>query len=166
MLWIEVRSIKIKKEKSNMKTLAIATVLALSATTASALEVGVTGTRDYAGTDRNFGGITVGESFGKFTATLGAERSTVGEVDQNRFSLVGGYDLFKVGPVTVAPRLGVAYLDNQSGEDGYAATVGVGATVPVTKQVSLGLAVDRQYGQDRVESFDGNRATVSVKYRF
>jgi len=147
-------------------TIAAATVLALAATSVSAVEVGVTGTRDYSGDNRNFGGITIGQSFGKLNATLGAERSSVGDNDQNRFSLVGSYDLVKLGPITVSPRLGVAYLDNQTGSDGYAATAGIGASVPVTKQVSLGVAVDRQYGQDRVESFDGNRVSVGFKYRF
>jgi len=151
-----------------MKKLAIATatVLAMIATSVSALEVGVTGTRDYSGSDRNFGGITVGENFGRFGVTLGAERSTVGDNDQNRFSLVSGYDVVNFGPVVVTPRLGVAYLDNQTSSDGYAATVGVEASTLITKQVRASLAVDRQYGQDRVNQFDGNRVTVGLKYRF
>lgn len=149
-----------------MRKFAIASVLALAAVSASALEVGVTGTRDYSGDNRNFGGVTIGQSYGKLSATVGAERSTVGNNDQNRFSLVGGYDVAKVGPVTITPRLGVAYLDNQVGDNGYALTVGAGVSVPVAKKVSLGLAVDRQYGQDRVQSFDGNRVTVSAKYSF
>lgn len=149
-----------------MKKIVLASALALAATAASALELGVTATRDYSGSDRNFGGVTIGQNYGKLSATVGAERSSVGGNDQNRFSLVGGYDLAKVGPVTVTPRLGVAYLDNQTGQDGYAMTVGIGASVPVTKQVSVGLAVDRQYGQDRVNQFDGNRVTAAVKYRF
>lgn len=149
-----------------MKKLAIATALAMAVTTASALEIGVTETRDYSGADRNFGGVTIGQSFGKNTITLGGERSNVGDNDQNRYSLVGGHDLVKMGPVTLGPRAGVVYLNNQIGENGYAITAGVSATMPVTKQVSFGLAVDRQYGQDRVEQFDGNRVTVSAKYRF
>jgi opacity protein-like surface antigen len=149
-----------------MKKIVLASVLALAATAASALELGITATRDYSGDNRNFGGVTLGQSYGKLNATIGAERSSVGGNDQNRFSLVGGYDLAKFGPVTVTPRAGVAYLDNQTGQDGYAMTVGLGASVPVTKQVSFGLAVDRQYGQDRVQQFDGNRVTAAVKYRF
>ena len=149
-----------------MKKFAFASILALAAFSASAVEVGVTATRDYSGDNRNFGGITIGQSYGKLNATLGAERSTVGGNDQNRYSLVGGYDVAKLGPVTVTPRLGVAYLDNQTGSDGYAMTVGIGASVPVTKQISVGLAVDRQYGQDRVQQFDGNRITVGAKYAF
>lgn len=150
-----------------MKKIVLASALALAAVSASALEVGVTATRDYSGADnRNFGGVTIGQSYGKLNATAGIERSSVGNNDQNRFSLVGGYDVAKIGVVTVTPRLGVAYLNNQVGENGYAMTVGVGATVPVTKQVSVGLAVDRQYGQDRVQQFDGNRVTAGVKYAF
>ena len=149
-----------------MKKIVLATALVLAAGAASALELGVTATRDYSGDNRNFGGITLGHNYGALGLTAGAERSSVGGNDQNRFSLVAGYDVAKLGPVTVTPRLGVAYLDNQTGQDGYAATVGLGATVPVNKKVSVGLAVDRQYGQDRVNQFDGNRVTAAVKYRF
>ncbi len=149
-----------------MKKIVLATALVLAATAASAVEVGVTATRDYSGDNRNFGGITLGQKYGAVGVTAGFERTTVGGNDQNRWSLVGGYDVAKLGPVTVTPRLGVAYLDNQTGSNGYAATVGLGASVPVTKQVSVGLAVDRQYGQDRVDQFDGNRVTAAVKYSF
>jgi hypothetical protein len=38
--------------------------------------------------------------------------------------------------------------------------------MPVTKQVSLGVDVARQYGQDRVSQSDGNRVTAGLKYRF
>ena len=149
-----------------MKKAILATVIALAAGTAMAVEVGVTATRDYSGDNRNFGGVTIGQSYGKLNATLGLERSDVGGNDQNRFSLVGGYDVAKLGQITVTPRVGVAYLDNQTGADGYAMTVGVGASVPVTKQVKLGVSVDRQYGQDRVQQFDGNRVTVGATYKF
>ena len=149
-----------------MKKIVLATAFALAAGAASAVELGVTATRDYSGDNRNFGGVTLGQKFGAAGVTAGFERSTVGGNDQNRWSVVGSYDIAKLGPVVVAPRLGVAYLDNQKSENGYAMTVGLGATVPVTKQVSVGLAVDRQYGQDRVDQFDGNRVTAAVKYSF
>ena len=150
-----------------MKKIAIASIIALAATAASALEVGVVGTRDYSGAEnRNGAGVTVGQSYGKVGVTAGFERFTKGTNDQDRYSLVAGYDVAKIGPVTVTPKVGVAYLNNQVGENGYAMTVGVGASVPVTKQVSVGLDVARQYGQDRVQAFDGNRVTVGLKYKF
>ena len=150
-----------------MKKIAIASLIALAATAASALEVGVTATRDYSGEpNRNGAGLTVGQKFGAVGVTAGFERFTKGTNDQDRYSLVAGYDVAKVGPVTVTPKVGVAYLNNQVGENGYAMTVGVGASMPVTKQVSVGLDVARQYGQERVQAFDGNRVTVGVKYAF
>jgi hypothetical protein len=150
-----------------MKKIAIASIIALAATAASALEVGVTGTRDYSGTEsRNGAGLTVGHNYGKVGVTAGFERFTSGANDQDRYSLVAGYNVAKIGPVTVTPNVGVAYLNNQVGENGYAMTVGVGASLPVTKQVSLTADVARQYGQDRVNQFDGNRVTVGLKYRF
>ena len=138
----------------------------LAVGTAQAVEVGITGTRDYSGTDRNGAGITIGQKVGAVGITGGFERFTAGNNDQDRYSLVVGYDAAKVGPVTVTPKTGAAYLNNQTTADGYALTVGVGASVPVTKEVSVGLDYARQYGQDRVSQFDGNRLTASVKYAF
>ena len=138
----------------------------LAVGTAQAVEVGLTGTRDYSGNpDRTGYGVTVGQKMGAVGITAGFERFTHGD-RQDRYSLVAGYDVAKFGPVTVTPKVGVAYLNNTTAVDGYAMTVGVGASVPVTKQVSVGLDYARQYGQDRVSQFDGNRVTAAVKYAF
>jgi len=149
-----------------MKKIAIASLIALAATAASALEVGITQSREYAGVDRNGTGITLGEKFGKVGLTAGFERFTAGTNDQDRLSLVAGYDVAKVGVFTITPKIGVAHLNNQRGADGYAMTVGVGTSVPLNKKVSLTADVARQYGQDRVQSFDGDRVTVGLKYSF
>ena len=149
-----------------MRKFAIATALALVAMSASALEIGVTGTRDYTGDNRNSGGITIGQSYGKVGVTAGFERFTSGANDQDRYSVVAGYDVAKFGPVTVTPKVGVAYLDNQTGSNGYTMTIGAGASMPVAKKVTVGLDVARQYGQDRVNQYDGNRVTVSARYAF
>jgi opacity protein-like surface antigen len=150
-----------------MKKIAIASLIALAATAASALEIGTTVTRDYSGAEnRNGGGITLGQQFGKVSVTGGFERFTKGANDQNRYSVVAGYDMVKLGHVTITPKVGAAYLNNQVGADGYAMTVGAGASMPITKTVSVGLDVARQYGQDRVKSSDGNTVTVGVKYAF
>lgn len=150
-----------------MKKFAIASLIALAATAASALEVGVTTTTDYSAADKRAGyGFTVGQSFGKFSASTGFERFQKGENDQDRLSVVGGYDVAKLGSVTITPKLGVAYLKNQTTESGYALTVGVGASLPVTKSVSLTVDAARQYGQERVQAFDGNRVTAGLKYTF
>ena len=74
--------------------------------------------------------------------------------------------MFAAGPVGVTGRVGVAYLDNKTGADGYTATVGVGASMPITKQLSAGVSVDHQFGQNRVSQFNGNIVTAGVKVGF
>jgi opacity protein-like surface antigen len=149
-----------------MKKFAIASLIVLAATAASALEVGVTAAQDYSGADREAFGVTVGQKYGQVGATLGFDRATGGTNNQDRFSLTGSYDVTKIGSATLAVKVGGAYLDNQASVDGYALTVGAGVSLPVTKSVSATLDLTHQIGQDRVSQFDGNRVTAGLKYSF
>lgn len=149
-----------------MKKIVIASIIALSALAASAVEVGINTTRDFSGNGRNSVGLTVGQQYGKFGVTAGFERFNSDATEQDRYSVVGSYDVAKFGPVTVAGKVGGAYLHNQVGENGYALTVGVGASVPVTKDVAFTADYTRQVGQQRVGQYDGNRITAGLKYAF
>ena len=146
-----------------MKKIVLASLIALSATAASALEIGVTGGRDF-GSDRNAAGITVGEKFGPFSATLGVDRTVDGVGSQNRWSLVGSYPVLKVGPVQVSAKAGAVWLDNSVGYDGGAALAGVGAEVPVYGKVRAFADYTHQHGQARVSEYNGNRITFGLKY--
>lgn len=149
-----------------MKKILFAT-LATLALSASAVEVGVNGIRDYSGTsDRTGYGFTLGEKFGAVGVEGGYNRFTQGANDQDRYSLVGSYDVTKIGPVTLAVKAGVAYLNNQTGSNGYALTAGVGASVPVYKSLAATVDYRRQEGQNRVSAFDGNQVAVGLKYAF
>ena len=147
-----------------MKNIVIATLIATAALSASAVEIGLT-TAHADVNERNSTGITVGQSFGKIGVTAGFERTTTG-VTQDRYSLVGSYNVASLGSVAVAAKVGGAYLNNAKGADGYALTVGVGASLPVTQHASVGVDVSRQYGQERVEAFNGTRVAAGVKYTF
>jgi hypothetical protein len=140
--------------------------LATLAFSVSAVEFGVNGTRDYSGTDRTGYGFTLGEKFGAVGVEAGYDRYTQGTNDQNRYSVVGSYDVTKIGPVTLAVKAGVAYLNNQTGSNGYAVTAGVGASVPVYKSLAATVDYRRQEGQNRVSAFDGNQVAVGLKYAF
>jgi Gram-negative porin len=140
--------------------------LATLALSASAVEIGVNGTRDYSGTDRTGYGLTLGQKFGAVGVEAGYDRFTKGTNDQDRYSLVGSYDVTKIGPVTLAVKGGVAYLNNQTGSNGYALTAGVGASVPVYKSLAATVDYRRQEGQNRVSAFDGNQVAVGLKYAF
>jgi opacity protein-like surface antigen len=151
-----------------MKKLAIASLLAVAAMSASAVEVGVTTQRDYSQSpDRNGFGVTVGEHFGKISATGGFERYTQGSNDTNRYSLVGGYDVAKIGAFTITPKVGVAYLNPTTTRNGWQASVGVGTSVDLTKTVAL--TADYRYQtaiQHRVDNFNGNVISAGVKVSF
>ena len=141
--------------------------LSTLALSASAVEVGVTGTRDYSGTsDRTGYGVTLGQKFGTIGVEAGYDRFTQSTNDQNRYSLVASYDVTKIGPVTIDVKGGVAYLDNQTSSNGYAVTAGVGASVPVAKNLAATVDYRRQEGQSRVNAFDGNQVAVGLKYSF
>ena len=141
--------------------------MATLAFSASAVEFGVTGTRDYSGTsDRTGYGITLGQKFGAVGVEAGYDRFTQSTNDQDRYSLVASYDVTKIGPVTIAVKGGVAYLDNQTVANGYAVTAGVGASVPVVKNLAATVDYRRQEGQNRVSAFDGNQVAVGLKYSF
>lgn len=151
-----------------MKKIALATVLALAAGVASAVEVGVTANRDYSqNQDRNGFGITVGQKYNKVGVTAGFERYTQNANDLDRYSLVGGYDVATVGKLTVTPKVGVAYLNPQTTQSGWQAQVGAGVSYAVTKNVAL--TADYRYQtslQNRVENFNGNVISGGVKVSF
>jgi len=150
-----------------MKKLAIASVLALAAFSASAVEVGVNGSYDFGGSNERPGaGVTLGQKFGKMGVTAGFDRYTKG-TDQDKWSLVGSYDVATVANTTVAVKAGAAYLSNTGNvADGYAALVGVGASLPVNKTVALTADYRYQAGQSRVNQFNGSTVAFGVKYSF
>jgi predicted porin len=150
-----------------MKNILIASILALVAFSASAVEVGVNGSYDFgAPTERAGAGITIGEKFGKFGVTAGFDRYTK-TTDQDKYSLVGSYDVATVAKTTVAVKAGAAYISNTGNvADGYAALVGVGASYPINKSVSLTADYRYQAGQSRVNQFDGSTVALGAKYAF
>jgi outer membrane autotransporter protein len=136
-----------------------------AATTASAVELGINASRDMSNSDRNGYGITLGQKTGKVGVTAGFDRYTTG-TDLDKYTLVGSYDVAKFGGVTVAAKAGAAYLNQKSGNDGYAWLVGAGVEYPVAKSVSLTADYRYQVGQSRVSSLDGSTVSAGIKYSF
>lgn len=153
-----------------MKKFTIASILALSALSASAVDVGVFTSSHYVGDgDKHVGtGLSIGQHFGAYSVTGALERVKEDGAHQLRYGVTAGYDVATVGPVTITPKLGVTYLRHSDSEvaNGYAATVGVGASLPLNKQLALTADAKRQYGQHRVADDNGNAVTVGVKYKF
>jgi len=150
-----------------MKKLVIASVLAVAAFSASAVEVGVNGSYDFGGAnDRPGAGITIGQKYNKFGITAGFDRYTKG-TDQNKWNLMGSYDVATIAGTTVAVKAGAMYIDNTGKvADGYAALVGAGASYPLSKTVALTADYRYQAGQSRVNQFNGSTVAFGAKYSF
>lgn len=138
--------------------------------TASAIEVGVNGGVMTGGNDGGVAGVTVGEKFGKIGIDAGFARGWGQLTTQDRWTLVAGYDVAKVAGVTVTPKVGYAYLDNSntsianSTPSASAALVGVGASLPITKQISA--TADYAYQFSGSSNNNANVITAGLKYRF
>jgi len=148
-----------------MKKLLVIAALAVCAVSASAADIGLRYSHSGSlGTPAV--GVTLGQKFGSFGVEGAFDRATAGAVNVNRYSLVGSYDVVKLGSVTVAAKAGVAYLDPSLGRTGYAGLVGVGASLPLSKSVNLVADYSYQRGQNSVRALDGNIVSVGVKYSF
>lgn len=147
-----------------MKKLFAITTLAVAATSASALDFTVLAGRSFGDTHVNDVGLTVSQSMGAASLGLGYNRTAGG--DQNRFSLVGGYQVAKLGSVAVTPTVGVSYLHNKNTDNGMAVSAGVELSMPVYKKVELVLDYSYQMGQKRVSQSDGNNLALGVRVPF
>jgi len=152
-----------------MKKVILLAALLASIGIAQAVEVGVNGSYDGAKHDQAGYGLTVGEHFGSFSATAGFDRYSKDIL--NKYSLVGGYDLTKVGTATLTAKVGAVYLDQEttkyySDRTGWAGLVGAGLSIPVTSKVSATIDYRYQVGQTRVDSLNGSSVLVGAKYAF
>lgn len=150
-----------------MKKLIIAAILAVSSIgAANAAEVGVTTGYDFAGKDSTFVGVSIGEKYGSFGLAAGYERNLRDNIESNRFSAVGSYDLVTVKNFPVIPKVGVAYVDPDNAADGFALLVGVGTRYAVTDKFSLTLDYRYQVGENDVDYWDGSQVLLGVNYKF
>ena len=145
------------------KKMAFAVTLATAVTTASAWEVGVVGGGTTGSNDGGLAGVTVGQKWNKFGLTAGYSQAWLQYGDQNRWSFVGSYDLYKNQTVSVAAKLGYVYL-NQKQNEGSAGLVGFGVEFPLSKNFSLTADYAYQFADNSANNT--NVITGGMKYRF
>lgn len=143
-----------------MKKNIIASAIMVASAYASAMEISVTTVHDNSGTGN---AVSLMQQVGKLGMSGSFERSSA---TQDRYGVGANYNVLTVGNMPVVAKMGALYLQNKGGVDGYAMTVGVGASLPITKTVSLTADVIRQYGQERVDQFNGTRTSVGLKHSF
>jgi outer membrane autotransporter protein len=154
-----------------MKKIVIATLFALVAVSASAVEVGVIGGEVFQSNKHtnNTAGVTVGEQFGKFGVTGEFDHNfkKTNQAQVNRYSIIGSYDVTKIGSATIGLKAGAGFVDTTNGRPtGYEGLVGAGVTVPVTAKISATADYRYAKAQDRIKDQSGNQVLIGVKYSF
>jgi hypothetical protein len=147
-----------------MKKVILVTAL-LAAFSAHAVEVGVNASIDMANADRSGTGVTIGQKFDRVGVTAGFDRYSKG-TDLDKYTMMGSYDITKIGSATLSAKAGFAYLDQKNANDGYAALVGAGVSIPVTTKIAATVDYRYQAGQSRVKSLDGSTVSAGLKYSF
>jgi len=148
-----------------MKKLAIIAILAAICGTASAVDVGVIGGRNF-GSERNGLGVTLGQQFGDWGVEGFATRSTTGDnINVNTVGATGSYTLYNYeNKAKFLAKAGGSFIDPNKGSNGGAAQIGLGVAVPVDTKVNL--TVDYQYQWAQQSQFNGGIVFAGVKYTF
>ena len=140
-----------------MKKAIIASMLAIT-TTAFAGEVSVSGAHDY----------TLQKSGVRVATSVAGVSLTATRIDDsyNRYAVGKQFEITKIGPMSLSAGGSVAYQDTAKGDNGYGLSVGVKATLPITKQIDLVASTERFVGQDRIANFNGNTGTIGLNVKF
>jgi len=146
-----------------LRKMTVAAALATAVGSASAWEVGVVGGGVTGANDGGLAGVTVGQKVNRFGVEAGFAQAWLSRGDQNRWTVVGSYDVVKTPNFTVAGKVGYAYLD-QTGLSGSAGLVGVGVEVPLTKQFSLTADYAYQFASQSVNNT--SVVTGGIKFKF
>lgn len=141
-------------------------MIAATALSASAVELGVYGTRNLAGSDVGAAGVSIAQGFGPVKATAFVDRTLNRSHDVNRLGVLGSYNVISYGPVSFNVQAGAARIVNTGAQNGYAFISGVGASYAVTKNTAVTLDFRNQQGQSRVSALNGNSISLGAKYAF
>ena len=141
--------------------------LALMSTvaTAQAVDFGVGYGRDVTN-DINGVGISVTESWKKVSLTAAVERFDVAVGEQSQISLIAGYQLLKLAGVAVEGQFGATYITSDSAKDGLTSVVGLGASMPIYKNISITADARRNIGTGSMKVHDGTTVGMGLKYSF
>lgn len=130
---------------------------------AMAADVGISAVRD---SNLNEDGARVTVAAGKVLGVT-PQLSVTNVNSYTRYAAGAEAGLFAVGPVKVSAAGAAVYQNTAgAGANGYGLTAGVKAVLPLAKNISATAGVERFYGQDRVNGFNGTVGTIGLVARF
>ena len=146
-----------------MKKIFVALAFALVASATMASDVGVSAVHDYSLSATGVRATVSTAKVNGFTPQVSVTRLG-GEY--TRYAAGGKYDFATIGPVTFSGVGSGVFQDTVGAASGYGLNVGLGASVPVYKNVSVDATVERFAGQDRISNRNGTLATVGLNAKF
>jgi len=86
--------------------------------------------------------------------------------EYTRFAAGSKLELASLGPVTLSGSGSGVFQSTVGASSGYGLAVGLVASVPVYKDVSVDASIERFVGQSRVSNRNGTLATVGLNVKF
>jgi len=149
-----------------MKKIMFATALVLASITAThAFEVGVSGVRDD-NLKRDGSRVEVAVPQVSVLGLTPTVSATNINHEYTRYAVGVKTDLVKVGALTVGATASGVYQNTRGAQNGYGVTAGLKGTLPITKAIDLTAGVERFWGQDRVDGFDGTVSVIGLNVKF
>ncbi len=145
-----------------MKKAFISLTIFTAVSSANALDFGTSYGRDITN-DTNGYGIQVSESWNRWSLTAQADRF---ESNQDQVSVLAGYQIAKIWKLIIDAQAGAAYIQADNSKDGLTSVVGLSASVPIIKNISVTGDIRRQIGQASMKQYDGTSLGVGIKYKF
>jgi len=147
-----------------MKKVLAAIAIAAAAGTASAADLTVNYNRDTSN-KINGGGLALSASVEKATVAVTFDRFAKG-TDVDSYGVLGSYEIFKLGKLGVSGQLGLSYLDVERGRNGFAGTVGLGVSYPITKKISIVADANRIMPEDKIKSQEATIVSMGIRTSF
>ena len=145
-----------------MKKTFISLTIFTAVSSANALDFGTSYSRDITN-DTNGYGIQVSESWNRWSLTAQADRF---ESNQDQVSVLAGYQIAKIWKLIIDAQAGAAYIQADNSKDGLTSVIGLSASVPIIKNISVTGDIRRQIGQASMKQYDGTSLGVGIKYKF
>lgn len=145
-----------------MKKTFISLILLSAAMVASAADFTVSGVHD-SNIDKN--GVRAVLSIPNAVYTPQLSVTYVNDV-YTRYGAGAKYNFLKVGPVSFDATGSLVYQDTTRASNGFGATVGLGASMPISKNVSATATVDRFVGFGGLSGQNGMVYGVGVVAKF
>jgi hypothetical protein len=148
-----------------MKKSLISLAILATVSAANAVEFGVGYTRDITNEINGYG-VSVTQSWKKWSLGAQADRFEVVGGNQDQFTVVAGHEIAKVHKLVIDAHAGATYIQSEVGKDGLVPVAGLSVSYPIIKNMSIAADVRRAIRIEDLKQYEGTSLGVGIKYKF